>query len=198
MRRKLLALSMALLAMVGTAVLALASPASAQTGSGIGACTTIAGIQNVGSVAVGQHFILQLAPTCVFTPGAVVTVTVNGVNIPGKVANANGFVLVDITVISATQLSIDDPVLTPAICGTNTVIASGLSTTALGGTSTQTATFTLTCPVVTPVVVAQPVQGRLSLTGANSLRYGAVALALVAIGSIAVVATRRRRADSTI
>jgi hypothetical protein len=187
---------MALVAVAGTAIFSLASPASAQTGSGIGNCTTVAGIQNVGNVTVGQRFVLQLAPTCVFTSGTPVTVTVNGVNIPGKVANASGFVTVDITVVSATQLSIDDPVLTPAICGTNTVVATGASQTAQGGTSTQTATFTLTC-AATPVA-ATPVTGRLSLTGANSLRYAAVALLLVAIGSMVLVSTRRRRAGNSI
>jgi hypothetical protein len=145
----------------------------------------------VGNVSVGQRFVLQLAPTCLFTPGAAITVTVNGVNIPGKVANASGVVLVDVTVVSATQLSIDDPVLTPAICGVNTVTASGPSSSAQGGTSTQTARFTLGCPAVP--VVATPVQGRLSLTGANSARFAAIALVLMAAGSMAVVLTRRRR-----
>jgi hypothetical protein len=196
MRRKFLATALALMAVAGAAVLSLASPASAQAGSGVGLCTTVSGIQNVGTVTVGQRFVLQLAPTCVFTTGQPITITVNGVNIPGKVANASGFVTIDVTVVSATQLSIDDPVLTPAICGTNTVVATGPSSTAQGGTSTQTATFTLTCTTVP--VVATPIQGRLSLTGANSLRYAAVALALVAAGSMALVATRRRRANSTI
>jgi hypothetical protein len=191
-------MAVALLAIVGAGLFALAAPAGAQTGSGVGLCTTITGVQNVGNVAIGQRFVLQLAPTCVFDVGAAITVTVNGVNIPGKVANANGFVLVDITVVSATQLSIDDPVLTPAICGTNTVVARGPSATAQGGISTQTATFTITCPVVP--VVATPVTstGRLSLTGANTLRYVAIALALVAAGSMALVATRRRRAATTL
>ena len=78
--------------------------------------------------------------------------------------------LVDITVVSATQLSIDDPVLTPAICGTNTVVATGPSQTAQGGISTQTANFTLTCPDH-PGGGDATTQGRLSLTGANTLRY---------------------------
>jgi hypothetical protein len=181
----------AVLGVLGALLLVMAPAASAQTGYPPGVCTAISGVQNVGNVTVGQRFVLQVAPTCVFTVGAPITVTVNGVNIPGKVANASGYVLVDITVVSATQLSIDDPVLTPAICGTNTVVASGPSTTAQGGTSTQTANFTLTCP--TTPVVATPIQGRLSLTGANSVRYAAAALALVVAGAMALVVTRRRR-----
>jgi hypothetical protein len=185
----------ALLGFVSALVLLGAPSATAQTGYPPGPCTAVTGVQNVGNVAIGQHFVLQLAPTCVFTAGASVTVTVNGIDIPGKVANANGFVLIDITVVSATQLSIDDPVVTPAICGTNTVVARGPSETAQGGTSTQTATFTITCPIV--AATATPVQGRLSLTGTNSIRFGAIGLALVAAGSTALVVTRRRRAANT-
>jgi hypothetical protein len=187
----------ALCGVVGALLLVVAPAASAQTGYPPGPCTTVAGVQNVGTVTVGQRFVLQLAPTCVFTSGTPVTVTVNGVNIPGKVANASGFVTVDITVVSATQLSVDDPILTPAVCGTNTAVATGASSTAQGGTSSQTATFTLTCPAA-GAAVATPIQGRLSLTGANSLRFAAVALALMAIGGMVLVATRRRRADNTI
>jgi hypothetical protein len=181
----------------GLFMLALGPVASAQTGYPPGPCTATVGTLDVGTVTIGQHFVIQVAPTCVFTVGAPVTVTVNGVNIPGKVANASGFVLVDVTVVSATQLSIGDPVTTPAVCGVNTVTASGPSATAQGGVATQTATFTLTCPATVPVASAStpatPIQSRLSLTGANTLRFVAIALALVGTGSMAVVATRRRR-----
>jgi hypothetical protein len=193
-----------LAALVGlVSFLALLAPAaSAQTGYPPGPCTATTGTLDVGVVTVGQHFVVQVAPTCVFTVGASVTVTVNGVNIPGKVANANGFVLVDITVVSATQLSVDDPVITPAVCGVNTVKASGPSSTAQGGAATQTATFTLNCPAAAAAAApsastaASPIQSRLSLTGANTLRFVAIALALVGVGSMAVVATRRRRSSA--
>ena len=188
-----------LLGLLSGVLLLVAPPAQAQTGYPPGLCTTVTGSQNVGNVSIGQRFVLQVAPTCLFTPGTPVTVTVNGVDIPGKTAEAGGFVLVDITVVSATQLSIDDPVLTPAICGVNTVTARGASSTAQGGISTQTATFTLTCPAAsaTPVAgTATPVAGRLSLTGANTMRFMAIALALVVAGSLALVTTRRRRATA--
>ena len=147
----------------------------------------------MGTVNVGQRFVLQIAPNCRFTAGTAVTVTVNGVNIPGKVATPGGFVLVDITVASASQLSVDDPVLTPAVCGTNSAVAKGASATAPGGTSTQTATFTITCPTV----AAGGIQGLLSRTGADTVRYVAVALALLVAGSMALVVTRRRRFGHT-
>ena len=192
--------AMAVLVGLLSAVLFVVAPAaSAQTGYPPGPCTAVTGTQDVGTVNVGQRFVVQLAPTCLFTPGAAVTVTVNGVDIPGKVAEASGVVLVDVTVVSTTQLSIDDPVLTPAICGTNTITARGPSSTAQGGISNQTATFRLNCPAV-PVVAtpATPIPGRLSLTGANTARYLAIALALMVSGAMAMVVTQRRRADGTI
>lgn len=194
-----------LVGLVGAVLLLVAPAAQAQTGYPPGLCTAVTGSQNVGSVNIGQRFVLQVAPTCLFTPGTPVTVTVNGVDIPGKTAEAGGFVLVDVTVVSATQLSIDDPVLTPAFCGTNTVTARGASSSAQGGISTQTATFTLNCPAGTGTGTgtgpgtaspATPVFGRLSLTGANTMRFTAIALALVVAGSLALVTTRRRRATA--
>lgn len=147
---------------------------------------------------IGQRFVLQMAPTCLFTPGQPVSVTVNGVTIPGKVATANGVVLVGITVVSASQLSVDDPTITPAVCGTNNVTAVGPSAAAQGGTSAQAATFTLLCPT-TPVVTTSgtPILGQLSRTGAETLRLVAVALALLLAGAAAVVAARRRRGSAS-
>ncbi len=188
-----------LVGLLGGIVLLVAPPASAQTGYPPGDCTVLTDTQDVGTVSIGQTFVLQLAPTCAFTPGTPVTVTVNGVNIPGKVANANGAVTVEITVVSATQLSIDDPVLTPANCGVNTVTASGPSSAAGGQVVTQTANFNLDCGATTTggttTGPATPVTGRLSLTGGNTLRWIAIAAALLAFGSLFVVAARRRAAS---
>lgn len=183
-----------LVALVGGLVLLASPQASGQTGYPPGLCTATTGTQDVGTVQIGQRFVVQVAPTCLFTPGTPVTVTVNGVDIPGKTAEPGGFVLVDVTVVSATQLSIDDPVLTPAICGTNTITARGASTTAQGGTSTQTATFTLECPIVP--AVATPVQRRLSLTGTDSIGVVAAAAALVLAGTGLVLVARRRRVNA--
>lgn len=192
--------AMAALFGVVVATLSLLAPAaSAQTGYPPGVCTVLSGTQNVGAVEVGQTFVLQVAPQCVFTAGAPVAVTVNGVNIPGKVANASGAVLVEVTVVSATQLSIDDPVLTPAVCGVNTVTARGPSTVAGGATVTQTANFTVNCPRATTTGStagpATPIIGRLSLTGWNTVGVLAIAAALLAVGSLFVVAGRRRAAS---
>ena len=199
--RRFVAAIAAVLAVAGM-MASVATPASAQAGSGIGTCTATTGTQDVGSVSVGQQFVLQVAPTCVFDVGAILTVTVNGVNITGKVANVSGQVLITITVLSPTQLSVDDPVITPAVCGTNTVTVTGPSSVAVGGVATQTATFTVVCtstvttvPVTATTVAgaARPSSGTLSLTGTDAIRFLVIAMGLIAVGTLAVLTSRRRR-----
>jgi hypothetical protein len=160
-------------------------PATAQTGYPPGPCVVTVGTQTAGTLAIGQHLVLRVTPTCAFRPGAPVLVTVNGVVIPGKTVNAQGFVLIDITVLSATQISIDDPVLTPTICGKNTVVASAPSDAAGGATVTQTATFIVDC------------SSALARTGINVKRWLASGVGLVALGFVTVaLALQRRRRPS--
>lgn len=122
-----------------------AAPALAQTGYPPGPCTAVVGNQFAGNVTIGQTFSVTLTPNCVFTGAGSVSVTVNGVPVGTKTASANGTISVTVTVLSATQLSIDDPVIVPANCGTNTISATGPSTVA-GGPVTQNANFTVSCP----------------------------------------------------
>lgn len=190
MRRKFLATALAFSAVAGAAVFSLAAPASGQTGYPPGVCTATTGTQDVGTVTVGQQFVLQLAPTCVFTAGATVTINANGV-VFTKVAEPNGSVLLNVNVLSTTELSINP--IVPARCGVNTVTATGPSPTAVGGVS-QTANFTLVCPTAVPTARTG---GVLSRTGSDTVTYAAVAMALVVAGSIVVLVTRRRRADDT-
>ena len=194
MRRKFLATALAFSAfsaVAGAAVFSLAAPASGQTGYPPGLCTPTTGTQDVGTVTVGQQFVLQLAPSCVFTAGATVTVNANGVTF-SAVAEPNGTVRLNVDVLSATQLSINGNIV-PARCGVNTVTATGPSSAAQGQVS-QTANFTLTCPTTGGPGTTG---GTLSRTGADTVRYAAVAMALVVAGSIVVLVTRRRRADGT-
>jgi len=194
MRRKFLATALAFSAVTGAAVFSLAAPASGQAGYPPGLCTATTGTQDVGTVTVGQQFVLQLAPTCVFTAGARVTINANGVTFD-DVAEPNGSVLLNVNVLSTTELSINP--IVPARCGVNTVTATGPSPTAQGGVSTQTANFTLTCPTTGGTGGTTGTGRTLSRTGADTVRYAAVALALVVAGSMVVLVTRRRRADGT-
>ena len=194
MRRKFLATALAFSAVAGAAVFSLAAPASGQTGYPPGPCTPTTGTQDVGTVTVGQQFVLQLAPVCLFTPGATVSINANGVTF-SDVAEPNGTVILNVNVLSPTQLSINPTV--PARCGVNTVTGTGPSSTAQGGVVTQTANFTLVCPTTGPTGGTTGTGGTLSRTGSDTLRYVAVALALVVAGSVVVLVTRRRRADGT-
>lgn len=185
-RRKTVGAAASLVAMLGTVLFLAAPVAQAQTGYPPGVCTTTTGAQDAGGHLVGDTFTINLAPVCTFVPGTSVTVVVNGVNIPGKTANAQGFVTVTVRINSQTEILIDDPVRVPAQCGTNTVVATGASPS--GVTVSQTGTFQLLCPRG----AATPVQGRVAFTGANIARWSAVALALVMLGGTLVVADRRR------
>ena len=191
MRRQALRAVTALAVLLGGIGTVLAPAAGAQTGYPPGPCTATIGSQDAGAHAVGTSFTVVLSPTCAFSAGALVNIVVNGQAIGTKAASANGTVTVNVTVASATQLVINDPVTVAGQCGTNTIVATGPSAAAGGATVTQTATFTVLCP--TGVAVPTPVaRGRVAFTGANVLRWGAVALVLLAVGALLVVADRRR------
>lgn len=174
-------------------LLALAGSASAQTGYPAGPCTATVSSAALGSFTPGNVLTITLAPVCAFTPGTPVTVTVNGQNVGTKTSTANGVVTVEITIVNATTLSVDDPVIVPAVCGTNTVVARGTSAVANNATVTHTVTFGVICP--TPVAQTTATPARVAFTGANVLRASAVALALLLSGALLVVATRRRRSS---
>lgn len=193
MRRRTSAAIGAAVALTSLLALLAPAPVSAQTGYPPAACNVLTGAQTLGDVTVGQRFSFQLAPTCPWTPGAAVTVQVNGVLIPGKVANANGFVEVTINVLSQTLLEVNPQV--PGRCGTNTVTGTGPSAVAGNRQVTQTASFNLVCDGVAKP--AAPVRGRLSLTGANITRWAASALVLLLIGTVLVAADRRRASSRT-
>ncbi|HEX8771097.1 MAG TPA: hypothetical protein VF711_10060, partial [Acidimicrobiales bacterium] len=97
------------------------------------------------------------------------------------------------TVVSATQLSVDDPVSVTGQCGGNTVVATGPSAAAGGSTVTQSAGFTVSCPAAT----ATASKGAVAFTGANIAKWSAGALVLVAGGFGLVLMSRRRKSDSS-
>lgn len=194
------ALSIAALAVMAAGWLAMAIPAPAQTTTTTtttaytgGACRPLSGTQDAGTVQVGQRFNLTAAPQCAFTPGANVRGTVNGVFVGNKRADASGRVVFDITALSTSTLRVDDPVDVPARCGSdrNTAVATGPSSVA-GADVTQTILFTLDCTTGTTVAAAR---GRVALTGANVLRFGAVAVALLLVGGVFVASSRLRHSD---
>ncbi len=182
----------ALMAVLSGAAMLIAPAASAQTGYPPPPCTPLDGTQYAGAFQIGETFTEALTPVCLFTPGADITVTVNGQSVtpPPKAAEANGSVNVTVFVESATSLLIDDPVRVSSRCGGNVIVATGPSQVARANV-TQTATFDVLCPGAVP----RAVQGRVAFTGANVTIMAAVALALVGIGAVLVVANRRRKAQ---
>ncbi len=190
MRRKALCAVGAAGAMVASVLLTLTMPAEAQPYPP-GPCVSPSSA-TAGSVGIGGTLNIALTPGCAWTPGAALSVAVNGTGIPGKTANGSGGGNVTVTAVSATQLSVDDPVTTPAQCGANTVTASGPSRVAQGGRATHTVTFTVLCPGVTPGAVTKAATSRVALTGANLARWSAIGLGLIVIGAVFVAADRRK------
>ena len=185
MRRRLPAMTV-LMAMVGASLFLLAPAASAQPYPP-GECTvTVGDSGNLATVGVGDTATLTIRAQCSFTPGATVSVVVNGQAAGTKTVNADGSVTVTVNVQSTTQLSVN-PVVRGQ-CGANTVSVSGPSSS-VTGSSTQNASFTVVCPAA----AATPVRGRVAFTGSNIFRWGAVALVLAAVGGGLVMADRRRK-----
>jgi len=179
------------MAFVGSAAFLVAPPAMAQTPGYPPTCNLADVPQNGGTHQVGETFFIVVPPSCSFTAGATVNVTVNGVSIGTKVAESGGIVSVQITVVSATQLSIDDPILVAARCGTNTVVGTGPSDVA-GRNVTQTVNFTVNCPGTPGTNPATSVRGSVAFTGANIAKWAAIALALVGMGAVLLTLNRRR------
>ncbi len=170
------------------AVSSTAGPARAQVGYPPGPCTATVNVSAMGPVAVGAVFDVVLRPLCAWTPGLPVSVTINGQFVVAKLAGPDGTVSINVTVLSTTTLSIDDPILVPATCGNNMVTGVGPSSVA-GTTVTQSLGFTLDC---TSVFTTSQKRGLLAFTGAALLRWAGVAAAIV-IGGAALVSVARRR-----
>jgi hypothetical protein len=167
----------------------LAAPAPAAPGRAevaVGACAGGTGTGDAGAVGIGQRFVLEVAPACGFDAGAAVTVTVNGVRVPGRTAGAGGSVLLDIAVASATRLSLGALVPVPAMCGVNMVAARGPSSPAPGGVAVENVTFTLDCPAGEPAAPAP------APTASGGPAAVAAMLVVMVAGALAVVVARRR------
>lgn len=215
MRRRLSALT-ALVALFGGATFLLVPPAAAQPYPP-GPCTAIVSTSGViGSGEIGATITLTVRAECTFTAGGTATIVVDGQPAGTKPVNADGSVTVTITILSATELSIN-PVVR-GHCGTNTVVVSAPSSAAGGTTVTHSAAFDVVCPsgaaTVRPTgagggpgaaaaaaassagppaaAAAKPVKGGVAFTGGNILRWSTVALGLVGIGGLLVVFERRR------
>jgi len=168
-----------------------AGPAGAQAsneaGSTIGPCGVTVNTVDLGTFKIGDVIKAHLVPVCLFDVGAAVPTVVNGQSVGTKTADATGGINVSITVVSSTQLSIDDPVVVTGQCGANSVSGTGPSSAAQSNV-TVTGIFTVLCPAATVVS-----KSGLAFTGANIALWVAIALALVFLGFVMVRTVRRRR-----
>jgi hypothetical protein len=178
-------------AVVGV-VLAVPGVALAQTTTTAGGyppppnCANNPTAQNLGTIAVGGTVSGDLTPVCPFVAGSTVNMTVNGASGGTKTASSRGSVHVTLQVNSRTSGSLNDPVTVPVQCGNNLITASGTSAT---GPTSVSGAFTLSC-------AAAAVPSSVAFTGANILRWSLGALALMGIGALFVLGSRRRRGEA--
>ena len=165
-------------------LLLVAAPAFAQTGYPPGPATTqpsgTRSTLDLGTLAVGQTTSREL---CGFAPGATVRVTANGVFVLNTTANSSGCVQVEVKVVSATSIEVNDTGATAA-CGPNEVVASGAATDA--SPVSQTLQFEIVCGPLARASTAT--------TGAGIARGALVGAALVGSGALVVLGSRRRKA----
>jgi len=192
MRRKIATL---LGAVTVAGVMSLSMPvASAQTpGYPPGPCIPGNRVENLGSRAIGSTFTIRMVTQCLWDPGFTVNLTVNGQAAGSKTADGASSINVSVTVLSATQLSINDPILVSGGCGNNRVVGTSPSSAAGGAIETFTATFNVDCGRPAATAGAVGGIGGIAFTGANILKWGGFALVLMAGGWLLVGVSRRRR-----
>ncbi len=192
MRRKIATL---LGAATVAGIMSLSMPmASAQVGYPAGRCVPANVVQDYGTRAIGETFNIRMVTQCLWDPGSAVNLTVNGQPAGTKIAAGDSSITVNVTVLSATQLSVNDPIVKGG-CGENRAVGSSPSSAAGGAMETYTALFRVNCGAAP--AKASTVSGGVAFTGANILKWGGIALVLTAGGWLLVGLSRRRRTDPT-
>ena len=113
-----------------------------------------------------------------FTPGSVASIVLDNQAAGTKVVDARGCIDTTHQILSGPRDNVDDVVA--ANCGSNQLVATQNGHQGL-------ITFRINC------VAAAAAAGRVAFTGANVLRWGLAALALIGVGVLLVLGARRRR-----
>ncbi len=178
-------------------VMSLSMPvASAQVGYPPGPCVPGNVVVDYGTRVIGETFNIRMVTKCLWDPGDTVNITVNDQPAGSKIIDAGSGVTVNVTVSSATQLSINDPILVKGGCGENKAVGVSPSSAAGGALESYTALFRVNCAAAPARASAVP--GSVAFTGANILKWGGIALVLMAGGWLLVGLSRRRRANPTV
>jgi hypothetical protein len=114
-----------------------------------------------------------------FTVSQPAVITINGVGAGTKLPDAQGCIAATFHILSGPRVDVDDVV--GANCGRNVMVASQPG-------HQGSIVFTINCAAA-PVAA-----GRVAFTGANVLRWGLAAMALIGVGVLLVLGARRRRA----
>ena len=175
MKRILLPLAAAVM------MLGLAAPAYGQTsGYPPTGCPLPANI-DLGAHNIGDVFGGVIGGTGGgFSVGQPAVITINGVGAGTKLPDSNGCIAATFHVLSGPRVDVDDVV--GANCGRNVMVASQPG-------HQGSIVFTINCAAAAAPAAA----GRVAFTGANVLRWGLAALALIGVGVLLVLGARRRR-----
>jgi LPXTG-motif cell wall-anchored protein len=192
---------LAVLAMLALLAASASAPASAQTGGnpppgpqgncpsgGYPPCNPSSDVRNFGSFREGESFNKE---DCGFDAGSTVTLTFNGLEAGSRQVESDGCARMTVTIGAQRRVTFNGRQFT-ADCGRNSIVVMG---TGAGAARTVTNNFELNC--AGGAGAAGAVRGPLPRTGAEFAGVTAGGIALLGIGAALVMATRRRRVQSS-
>ncbi len=143
------------------------------------------------SASVTLNTTITVTVTCVFAPGSTITITFNGAAYSTATAPANG-ILIETFTASDPHISLNGgPLIATSYGAVNTVVASG--TNPQGGTNVATTLVTIPAPASQAAAPSATSSGPLAGTGAEIAGMVGGGLALIGLGILALMFSRRRR-----
>jgi hypothetical protein len=148
-------------------------------------------VTNSTSISVSLGSSTTVTPGCHFAPGTPITITFNGAPYATVTAPTPG-PYTETFAITDPHISLNGgPLVATAFGVVNTFVASGFD---ISGNSCQSTTLvTVPAPAAAPVATAQP----FAFSGADIAAMTIGGLALIALGFVFVVFSRRRRASAS-
>ncbi len=140
------------------------------------------------SVAVGSS--VTVTVTCTFAAGSTITITLNGVAYSTATAPASGVFIETFTATDPHISMNGGPAVATSFGAVNTFVATG--TNGAGGTNTATTLVTIPTSATAGTPIAATSQP-FAFSGADIAGMAVGGLALIALGTVFVVFTRRRK-----
>jgi hypothetical protein len=147
------------------------------------------------SVSVVLRTTITVTVTCTFAPGKTITITLNGAPYSTATAPASG-VLIETFTATDPHISLNGgPAVATSYDAVNTFVATGANPS--GGTNTATTLVTIPSPAAAAAPTSATAQP-FAFSGADIAAMTIGGLALIALGFVFVVFSRRRKASASI